>query len=309
MTGHVLVLGALGGVGKAVAEEFHRRGWQVSGLVRKGRAGELPEWMWPVEADLFDAEAVATAVGGPVDVVFDGLNAPYHRWAELAKPLYAAALALAERLGALHLFPGNVYGFGETMPKRLTPDVAFAPTSDKGRIRVEIEATFAAAARGGRVRTCILRAGDFFGPSISGQSWLSAFIAAKARQGIIRAPGPADVPHAWAYLPDLAAAFVALAERRDRLGAFEVFHFEGHTASIRDLAAAASAACSRPMRVRRMPGLVFDLIGLFDPVIRASREMAYLWRVPHRLIDRRLDSIAGPLQATPLVKALALITG
>ena len=91
------------------------------------------------------------------------------------------------------------------------------------------------------------------------------------------------------------------------VGAFEVFHFEGHTASIRDLAAAASAAYGRPMWVRRVPGLVFDLIGLFDPVTRASREMAYLWRVPHRLVDRRLETVAGPLPATPLPKAMASI--
>jgi len=307
MTGHVLVLGALGGVGRAVAEEFHRQGWQVSGLVRKGRAGELPDWAWPVEADLTDAEAVAKAASSKVDVVFNGLNAPYHRWAELAKPLYAAALAVAERLGALHLFPGNVYGFGERMPDRLTPDLVAAPTSDKGRIRVEIERSFAEAARAGRVRTCILRAGDFFGPTITGQSWLSALIAAKAGQGVIRSPGPENVAHAWAYLPDLARAFVRLAEQRDRLDAFEVFHFEGHTASIADIAAAAGIVHQRPMRVRRVPGLVFTLIGLFDPVIRASREMAYLWRVPHRLADRRLEMITGPLVATPLSKALASI--
>ena len=307
MVGHVLVLGALGGVGRAVAEEFHRQGWQVSGLVRKGRAGELPDWVWPVEADLLDAEAVAKAASSQVDVVFNGLNAPYHRWAERAKPLHAAALAVAERLGALHLFPGNVYGFGEGMPDRLTPDLVAAPTSDKGRIRVEIERSFAEAARSGRVRTCILRAGDFFGPTITGQSWLSALIAAKAGQGVIRSPGPENVAHAWAYLPDLARAFVRLAEQRDRLDAFEVFHFEGHTASIADIAAAAGIVHQRPMRVRRVPGLVFTLIGLFDPVIRASREMAYLWRVPHRLADRRLEMITGPLVATPLSKALASI--
>ncbi|MBS1182696.1 MAG: NAD-dependent epimerase/dehydratase family protein [Proteobacteria bacterium] len=305
MTGHVLVLGALGGIGKAVADEFYRQGWQVSGLVRKGRAVELPSWMRPVEADLFDAAAVTTAVAAPVDVVFDGLNAPYHRWPVLARPLYAAALAIAEGLGALHLFPGSVYGFGEAMPERLTPDLVAAPTSEKGRIRVEIERSFEAAARGGRVRSCIVRAGDFFGPTISKQSWLSAFIATKAKRGIIRSPGPKDVPHAWAYLPDLARAFVRLANQRDHLGAFEVFHFEGHTASIADIAAAAGVAHGRPMRIQRVPGFVFDLIGLFDPVIHASREMAYLWRVPHRLADRRLETVTGPLVATPLTKALA----
>ena len=307
MAGHVLVLGALGGVSRAVAEEFHCQGWQVSGLVRRGRAGDLPDWVWPVEADLDDPEAVAKAASSPVDVVFDGLNAPYHRWIELAKPLYASALATAERLGALHLFPGNVYGFGERMPDRLTPDLVATPTSEKGRIRVEIERSFAEAARAGRVRTCILRAGDFFGPTISGQSWLSALIAAKAGQGVIRSPGPEHVPHAWAYLPDLARAFVRLAEQRDRLGHFEVFHFEGHTASIADIADAAGVVHHRPMRVQRVPSFMFTLLGLFDPVIRASREMAYLWRVPHRLADRRLEMITGPLVATPLPQALASI--
>jgi len=305
MTGHVLILGALGGVGRAVADAFHHAGWQVSGLVRKGKAASLPAWMQPVEADLFDADRVANAVAAPVDVVFDGLNVPYPRWTKEALPLFRAALTVAETLGALHLFPGNVYNFGAGMPEQLTPDVAAAPTAVKGRIRVDIEAMFAEAARAGRVRTVILRAGDFFGPSVTGQSWLTAFIATNAPKGRFRAPGPTNVMHAWAYLPDLAHAFVRLAEVRDRLGTFEVFHFAGHSASIRDLAAAAERVYGRPMSILRVPGFVFDLIGLFDPVIRASREMAYLWQVPHRLVDRRLETVTGPLVATPLKDAIA----
>lgn len=305
MSGHVLILGALGGVGRAVADAFREAGWKVSGLVRQGKAGELADWIWPVEADLFDAAAVAKAAGGTVDVVFDGLNVPYPAWSEKALPTFTAALAIAEKLGALHLFPGNVYNFGAGMPEALTPDVAARPSTLKGRIRVDIETMFAEAARAGRVRTVILRAGDFFGPSVGGKSWLSAFIAAAAKKGRFRSPGPVDVVHAWAYLPDLARAFVRLAEARDRLGPFEVFHFAGHAASIRDMAAAASVVHGRPMSIMRVPGFVFDLIGLFDPVIRASREMAYLWRVPHRLVDNRLETVTGPLKATPLSDAFA----
>lgn len=305
MTGHVLILGAQGGVGQAVAEAFHHAGWTVSGLVRKGKAAGLPAWMRPVEADLYDAPAVADAVGLPVDVVFDGLNVPYPVWTEQAMPLFKAALAVAERLGALHLFPGNVYNFGSVMPAVLTPDLVPVANTVKGRIRVDVEAMFADAARSRRVRTVILRAGDFFGPTSGGKSWLTAFIATNARKGSFRAPGPTNVMHAWAYLPDLARAFVRLAEVRDRLGSFEVFHFEGHTASIRDMADAAERIYGRRMSILRVPGFVFDLIGLFDPMIRASRELAYLWKVPHRLADRRLETITGPLVATPLVDAIA----
>lgn len=305
MTGHVLILGANGGIGRAVAEAFHQSGWTASGLVRKGKAADLPGWMRPIEADLFNASAVADAVGQPVDVVFDGLNVSYPVWAEQAMPTFKAAIAIAETLGALHLFPGNVYNFGSGMPEVLTPDVAAAADTLKGRIRVEIEAMFADAARSRGVRTAILRAGDFFGPSVSGKSWLTAFIATNARKGSFRAPGPVNAVHAWAYLPDLARAFVRLAEARDRLGTFEVFHFAGHAASIRDMADAAERVYGRRMSILRVPGLVFDLFGLFDPVIRASRELAYLWKVPHRLADRRLETVTGPLVATPLVDAFA----
>ncbi len=304
MADHILVLGALGGVGRAVAAAFHAAGWQVSGLVRRGRAGDLPDWIWPVEADLFDAPAVVAAVGGPVDAVFDGLNVRYDRWADEAVPLFAAGLAIAEALGATHLFPGNVYNFGAGMPAVLTPDVPFAPTTVKGRVRVDVEALFAAAARERGVQTIVVRAGDFFGPTAGG-SWIGALVAKGARRGVIRSPGAVDAPHAYAYLPDLARALVALAEKRAMLGPYEVFHFAGHTASMKELAAAATRAFGRPVRVRRLPGFVFTLLGWFSPVIAAAGEMAYLWSVPHRLADDRLATIVGVLPATDLAAALA----
>lgn len=298
----VLVLGALGGVGRAVAEAFHAAGWQVSGLVRPGRAGELPSWARPVEADVFDADAVRAA-SGPVDVVFDGLNIGYELWVSGAMPLFRAAIDVAAALGAVHLFPGNVYNFGAGMPERLTPDVAFAPTARKGQIRVDVEAMFAEAAHARGVRTIVLRAGDFFGPGAD-KSWIGAFVAKSARKGLIQSPGPVDVAHAYAYLPDLARAFVALADKRNELSAFEVFHFPGHTATMLDLADAASRAFGRRVRVRRMPGFVFTLLGWFSPVIAESRELAYLWSVPHRLVDDRLTAVAGPLEQTDLATAL-----
>jgi hypothetical protein len=37
--------------------------------------------------------------------------------------------------------------------------------------------------------------------------------------------GPADLPHAWAWLPGLAQPFLAVAERRAALPAHAVLHF------------------------------------------------------------------------------------
>jgi len=297
----VLVLGALGGVGKAAAKAFVQHGWRVLGLVRPGRDG-LPDGVVPVTADLFDAAAVVRA-SGSVDVVFNGLNAPYPVWPTKALPLYTAAADIAEALQARQIYPGSVYNFGAAMPEELRPDTRFAPTTVKGRIRVAIEAMFRQRAEAGRLRTIVLRAGDFFGEGAS-KSWMHLVVAKEMRQGKITAPGGYDTVHAWAYLPDMAEAIVRLAEVEDRLGAYEVFHFESHNLSMRDLRDAAAAAVGRKMTLSHLPRLVFPLMGLFDPMMKATIEMLYLWDVPHALKDDRLAQVIGPAPRTPLVEAL-----
>ncbi len=297
----VLVLGALGGVGKAVAKAFVRHGWRVFGLVRPGRSG-LPDGVEAVTADLFDAVAVAR-ITGPVDVVFNGLNLPYPVWSTQALPLFTAATDVAEALGARQIYPGSVYNFGAGMPVDLTPDTRFAPTTVKGRVRVAIEALFRDRAEAGRLRTIVLRAGDFFGEGAP-QSWMHLLVAKEMRQGKITVPGPFDVVHAWAYLPDMAEAVVRLADVEESLKAYEVFHFDSHNLTARDLSNAAQVAVGRKMRLSHLPRLIFPLMGLFDPVMKATIEMLYLWDVPHALKDDRLAQVIGPVPRTPLVEAL-----
>ena len=61
-------------------------------------------------------------------------------------------IAACKANGALHLFPGNVYGYGSPMPVELTEATPMRPTTSKGRIRVEMKRIFAEeAAREGAV--------------------------------------------------------------------------------------------------------------------------------------------------------------
>ena len=64
--------------------------------------------------------------------------------------------------------------------------------------------------RAPRLRSFILRAGDFFGTG--GGVWFDQLDRQGRRQGQPRLPGPARPAHAWAYLPDMARAMVGLAE-------------------------------------------------------------------------------------------------
>ena len=120
-------------------------------------------------------------------------------------------------LGALLLFPGNVYNFGAGMPAVLDAHTPQRPTTPLGQVRVALEQQLAQAVATQGLRAIIVRAGDFFD---AGQgTWLDQVIARKLLQGVMTWPGPLNVPHAWAYLPDLARTFVRVAEQRQHLAA------------------------------------------------------------------------------------------
>jgi len=293
----VLILGAMGSAGQAAMLAFLDHGWRVLALVRERRAAALPEGVVPVTADLFDAAAVAKAAG-PVDIVFNGLNAPYHRWRKLGLPLHAAAADVAEALQARMIFPGNVYNFGRAMPAELWPETKPKPSTVKGRNRVAIETMLAERAMAGRLKVTILRAGDFIGGQ---NSWMSMLVAKNLKKGWMTAPGRTDIVHAWAYLPDFAETAVRLAEVEETLSDFDVFHFENHNLSLRQIAEAAG------VKLKTFPRVLFYVAGLFGSSLRATLEMLYLWDVPHALKDRRLQSVIGHVPKTPLPQILAIL--
>jgi hypothetical protein len=109
------------------------------------------------------------------------------------------------------------------------------------------------------------------------------------------------VPHAWAYLTDLAAYFVQIAELRDTLKPFEVIHFEGHTCTGNEMISAMEAAVGEKLFRTKFPWVLLKIFKLFVPNGQGLCEMECLWRVPHRL---RNESTQQPMQNTPLIEAM-----
>jgi nucleoside-diphosphate-sugar epimerase len=227
MAQRILVLGAAGRLGFSAAEAFRDAGWSVKGLVRPRRAGFVPRGIEPVEAVARD-DAIAAARG--CDVVLNALNPAITEWRKNALSLAHSAIACAEENGATLIFPGSVWNFGRDMPPVLDENTPMRPTTRKGRTRVEIEQRIEEACDRG-MRAIILRAGDFFGAGRG--SWFDLVITKDILRQRLTYPGPLDVEHAWAYLPDFTATLVALAERRAKLPTLETFCFPGHTLTTR----------------------------------------------------------------------------
>jgi len=195
----IVIAGAAGRIGFNAARAFVAAGWTVRGIARGEKLKRLPQGVEPVEADAFDRQAMIDACAG-ADVILHALNPTYDKWATHVVPMAENVLAAAKAAGATLMLPGNVYNFGTGIGVDMTEDAPMPADTEKGRLRVDIEEKFRAAAPEG-VQTIVLRAGDFFGGPVDG-SWLDLVIAKDLRKNRFVWPGRRDVPHAFAYLPD-----------------------------------------------------------------------------------------------------------
>jgi nucleoside-diphosphate-sugar epimerase len=305
MSKQVLILGSQGHFGAAAASAFSQAGWRVLCHARRPDA-VLPAGARRVDTPLTDTDALARQAEGSA-LVIHAANVPYPRWAREALPLARQASAVAGRLGATLLLPGNVYNYSAPMPSPLLETAAQTPHTAKGAIRVAIEQHLQERSQGGQ-RCIVLRAGDFLVGGARG--WLGQAITKSIEDGKLVYPGRLDAPHAWAHLPDLARVAVALAERTD-LPAFARFHFAGHTLTGQQLLDAIEQAARRlglggaaPFKRGTMPWGLIRTLGLVVPMYRELAEMAYLWETPHALDGSALKRLLGDVPQTPLATVL-----
>ncbi|WP_417207830.1 epimerase [Antarctobacter sp.] len=281
MVGTVLILGGNGRFGRNAAEAFWNAGWRIR---------------------LFDrAKDDLTQAAQGADVIVNGWNPAYTDWAAMVPSLTEQVIAAARASGATVIVPGNVYVFGKDAPDHFGPDTAHGATNPLGRTRIEMEAAYRASG----VPVILLRAGDFLDTAASG-NWFDLQMAPTLRKGVLTYPGNPDAPHAWAYLPDLARAAVALAERRADLPRFADITFPGFTLTGREMAVLCGKVLGRPVRIRRMAWWPLRLV---SPVWRMGAkllEMRYLWDKPHHLSRDGFDGLLPGFVETDVTEALAL---
>jgi nucleoside-diphosphate-sugar epimerase len=299
----IAILGARGRLGRTVAKAFIDAGYSVRAITRDGKLPRELDGAQAFAADSLDCDALIRATQG-MDIVFNGLNPLYTDWAKMCMPMAENVIAACKANGALHLFPGNVYNFGSPMPAALTEDLPFNPTTRKGRIRTEMERLFERSARESGVQTAVLRAGDFFGGRGTG-SWFDLIMTSKVAKGVYTAAGPTNLIHEWAYLPDLARAFVDLADNRGKLDTFEKLHFPGHAITDNELKISIEKALGKSLRMSSLPWWIIRLAGTVHPMMWEIAEMSYLRLEPHRLVSDRLEDVIGEIPHTPVDRAVA----
>jgi nucleoside-diphosphate-sugar epimerase len=300
--GTITILGINGAVSRATAKAFLKRGWRVIGF---GRSNKDP--IADIEFFKGDAGSVSDMAAAikDADIVFNGLNLPYHQWGDgAAEALTARVIEACGTTGKTMLFPGNIYNYAAT-DRVITPGLRQKPETERGRIRVAMEKQLAEAATRGDIRVIILRAGNFYGTDTGATDFFNALILRDFAKGKIALNSARTIKNAWAYLPDLGEAFAILGDKREEFGALENFHFKGHLKTANETFAAIQSVVPRKLTQTGYPWLMLKAMGVFMPIIRGLIEMRYIWENELGLEDPRLDAILGKNFGTSHEDALA----
>jgi nucleoside-diphosphate-sugar epimerase len=108
---NVTVLGATGGIGRAIVTELAHRGHTVTAASRSAATSAWPTGVRALPTDLRD-QTSARAACEDADVVVMAAQIPYSGWVTELTPMVDAAIDAAGHAGARLVMVDNLYGYG-----------------------------------------------------------------------------------------------------------------------------------------------------------------------------------------------------
>jgi nucleoside-diphosphate-sugar epimerase len=296
-----VVLGA-GQVGPILAEKLVALGHDVRVVSRKQpRAIPGAHWM---SADLTNLAAAREAVRGAAAVYHCANPMRYDQWESLLPPLSRTIRDAVAGSGARLVVLDNLYMYGAPEGGVIRDDTPIAPQSRKGELRARLSEEFFESQRRGDFELAMLRAPDFFGAhSARSSTFHPIFFSRLARGKAAPVIGKPDLPHAHAYIPDVAQALLLLGTR-PQPSASPWLAPATWNGTVRALFEVFARLAERNVTPWQVPSWLWPVLGLWDPELRAVPEMLHQWNAPMMLDDSRFRRAFG-FEPTLIERAVA----
>lgn len=295
-----IVIGA-GATGTATATLLAAEGATVKVVTRSG-SGPTAPGIELVNADASDQNRLTQIATGAY-AIYNCANPPYNTWTTDWPPLAASLLGTAEATGARLVTLSNLYGYAvPTAPMKATDPLD--PPSVKGGVRTAMWHDALEWHQAGRIQMTEVRASDFIGPNIGQNGRMADRLVPRLLKGkSVSLMGDPDMPHSWTSIADVARALVTLGADDRALG--RAWHVpSAPAASQRDLVHQLSVLAGiDPVKISIMPSIALRIVGLFMPVVRELREVAYQFEVPFVIDSQDTTDVFG-LTYTPIEETL-----
>jgi nucleoside-diphosphate-sugar epimerase len=297
-----IVIGATGGIGRAVVKALYERGEQVTVFVRKREKAEKYFSEFPnieiIEGNAFSSFDVEQACFKKQNV-FYCCNIPYPEWKFDAKKLLRISLHAAIIAKAKFIFPGNVYVYGKAQTNPVNENHQWNAHTRKGKIRIEMENIIKERANERHGKYCIVRFPDFYGPYVVNGFSEKLYLNAKEGKKLLWIGNPKTVTE-YVYIEDAGKALVeaALSNKSDN----QEFNFPSNAPCTNkeylDTIIKVSGKKSKTHFLNS--GILFFMLGLFNKNINELKEMLYLKKKKLVLDGHKFKSTFGFLSETDL---------
>jgi nucleoside-diphosphate-sugar epimerase len=232
---------------------------------------------------VLDANALrAATVGASQIVAAFGFAYDSGVWRTAWPRAMSNLLDVCEIARARLVFFDNLYMYGPQKAP-LTEETPLSNYGRKPRIRSVVTRHWMAARDAGRVKIAALRAPDFYGPGV-GNSHIGDVGFGRVAKGLAATLIiPPDMPHDFAYVPDLGRMVTTLLDAPDEdFG--QVWHSPcAPTLTAREILALGAKAIGKKLRVRSIPLSLLPILGLGSPFLREVSEMRFTFDRPYHV--------------------------
>ncbi|HXH14705.1 MAG TPA: NAD-dependent epimerase/dehydratase family protein [Sphingomonas sp.] len=286
-----------GAVGQPIVDQLVARGDRVR-VASRNRPANLPADVEHMRCDVLDAGDVCAALDGAAQAVLAVGFAYDSRvwrtvWPQTMTNMVEGCAAAGTRL----VFIDNLYQLGpQTAPR--TEGMALSTVGEKPVILAEVARIWQGATD--RVRIATLRCSDFYGPGVDvshlGVSAFGELAKNKPAQLMV----PADTPHDFVYVPDIARAALLLLDAPD-VDFGQAWNMPcAPTRTPRALLAMGAAALGQRLRLWAVPFALLRPIGLVSRFAKEVVDVAFTWNrayiVDGSKFSRRFGFVPTPFE-------------
>ncbi|WP_118951062.1 NAD-dependent epimerase/dehydratase family protein [Taibaiella helva] len=268
------ILGSGGAIGTPLAKVLKAYTSNIRLVARNPRQVNGDDELFP--ADLTNRIQVDQAVAGS-EVVYLTVGLEYNIkvWQRDWPLIMGHVIAACVKHGARLVFLDNVYMYAPGAIPHMTESSPVAPSSRKGRVRAALQDMVFRAVKEQGLQALIARSADFYGPDVQ-NSPLEVTVFEKFRKGK-KAFWEADAGkiHSFTFTPDAAKATALLGNTPDAFG--EVWHLPTSREKLtgKDFIERIAGAMNVAPRYYILSKFMMSLAGLFVPLVKELREMAY----------------------------------